>query len=404
MHHVVFALKEIHCPEGEVVVRDLKNDLCALAKTSRRWHRVASEHLYDEIWLPSNEDARGRRISFVKPQSQLRYLRRTLEENPRFSLAVRQLRVPYDLSKEILDQSSPASVRHGNDTLELIGEIISQCPSLELFTGFYTPDCGGHAGIWDALSSRPMLKSHCWALDPEWDLNTRNIVDYHMNWQNLETLAISDTQLGTGTLFGILWFLPSLKHLMLRRLSGSGIHCGTLMMLPALESLRLEGLHGIDDDGLEKLASPNLVNSLQRLTLVDMNVKSLRTVQTLMAHLTQLTRFALKQTTPPELDGDLNRRDSGTEFLLYSRTMQELCWRTSSPGYPVSVIASSIATGCFPALRKVKTPGDSSGIIQSHLNEKGAVVSQQAASETWVEAQLRSMVCKRSHQSLHIQS
>ncbi|KAK1075523.1 hypothetical protein LTR48_009251, partial [Friedmanniomyces endolithicus] len=135
------------------------------------------------------------------------------------------------------------------------------------------------------------------------------------------------------------------------------------MTLPALRSLRLDNLEGVTHHGIEQLAHTRTALSLESLTLVGLELTSLRAIQQLLAHLGRLKKFVIVQDTSPELPPTMRATNSNT--ALASASLQYLHWDILVAGSGTALIAKSIAHGGFPSLTKVKVPGDYEGAIQA---------------------------------------
>jgi hypothetical protein len=107
--------------------------------------------------------------------------------------------------------------------------------------------------------------------------------------------------MGPGIVATIANRLPSLKHLMISNFSKEDFHNGTLLSLKPLQSLRLKNLDGITDQGLKQLADSPAAASPSSLSLISLELTSLRTIQTLLSNLTHLGRFRFVQNTSPTL-------------------------------------------------------------------------------------------------------
>ncbi|EMC92875.1 hypothetical protein BAUCODRAFT_265064 [Baudoinia panamericana UAMH 10762] len=348
-----------------------QTDLKALLLANKRWHRVAREHMYREIWLPSNEELPRKPRSMQRSRTRLKLLLRTLSESQPLAYMVRHLRVTADLACS-LDGLHGGIERRA--TFDLLGEIINRCHNLELFSG-YSPSVRDTVStkLFVPLALRQNLKAHAWNLQgaqlgddllPAFDPG--DLLDCHDDWRHLETLVLcsdSTLRLGLGTISAILQRLPSLKHLMLSKLSRRDFHNGTLLSLPALRSLRLEHLEGLTDRGIDQLAYMRPACSLEHLSLIGLELTSLHTIQSLMSHLSKLQAFTFVQDTSPEPSPDMQAIKM--EVKLESPTLQYLHWDALVAGSGPAVLAKGIANGRFPSLRKVKVPCDYDGAIQA---------------------------------------
>jgi len=219
-----------------------------------------------------------------------------------------------------------------------------------------------------SLFDRSKLTEHAWLIDPNllWRCNSSHFVELHSKWQWLSTLVLVKSQNATlcaGFINGITSRLRSLKHLMVDGFSARDFHNGTLLLLPALHSLRLEDLKGVTDQGIEQLASSRTAHSLMSLTIVDIEIASLRTVQTLLEHSPRLTKFRLFQQCSPSLLAGTNHASKSSS--LASSSLQYLHWDTLYPGPATDALALSIQHGYLPALRTLKAPTDYDGALQA---------------------------------------
>jgi hypothetical protein len=132
-----------------------------------------------------------------------------------------------------------------------------RAPKWNISVATAPPAIKEHAEWFRLLFSCERLRSHAWMLGLEQApiYNLGRFTDLHDNWQCLETLVLSRTNvssavMGPGILATIANRLPSLKHLMVSNFSKEDFHNGTLLSLKPLQSLRLENLDGVTDQGL----------------------------------------------------------------------------------------------------------------------------------------------------------
>lgn len=358
---------------GTVDVASRQADLRCLLFVDKRWHHVAREHLYHQIWLPKDEERQpARPLLFSRSRTRLRLLLRTLTDSPGLASLVRHLRVTADLAALLDTVERSAGARRS--AYEALTQIISQCPNLETLSGYYPIICD-EMGIKLALSLAqcPRLAAHVWNLQAAQLGSARlrqfgagELISCHQAWSSLETLALcsaADLILGPGVISAIILHLPSLRHLMLSRLSKQDFHNGTLVCLPAVASLRLEHMEGVTDQGVEQLAHSRTVLSLKSLSLIGLELTSLRIVQALLRNMCVLRRFRLVQDTAPEFQPGIESASVMGDFE--SDTLQYLHWDVLVSGSATTLLANSIASGRFPALRKVKVPCDYDGAIQA---------------------------------------
>ena len=352
---------------GHVVnVAKLQTDLRSLCRIDKSWHRVAQEHLYSDLWLPTSKVPKKRRFALQTPRSKLQVLSETLKKSPWLATVVHRIRITSELAGELTAERVNESSE--NPVLQNLLDIIQLCPNVEHFSGYVPPIGPSTILLTEALSSRSQLKSHSWNLDPRKAVlpNLGRFIVNHDNWKQLETLTISANRgvdLGHGAISAVLARLPALKNLMISGMHEKDFHDEALLNLPALKSLRLENLVGLTDHGVRQMAFTRLRLSLRSLTLVGLELVSLQTVQALLTHLVLLQRFAFVQETCPEPPADINLADN--PLPLSSRSLKQLHWDCLLPGLATNIFAEAIATGKFPKLRMVKVPCDYEGAIQA---------------------------------------
>ena len=377
---VLGQMRVVHSSGSGINFTNLQNDLRNLCLTDRRLAKVAHEHLYREIWMPQGAEPTKNKMTFSRPRSRLKLLLRTLQEVPVLADMVRHLRITASLVSQLdsefrylrIHSIHEIPVRYNSAVLR---KLITCVPNLEYLTGYTLLAMKLTLPLFTALGSCHRLKSHTWHMgNAYWDDDVKFRIDPFIqckaNWPQLETLILwlepgrqRGCSLSPGTVTAAVQRLPSLKHLMLKCLTPAEFHNGTLLMLPALKSLRLEELHGLTDQGIEQLAHSRLGLSLESLTLYDLELTSLRTVQNLFANLSRLRSFTLLQKTSPELQQWYSAISNN--FSLASDTLRYLHWDVLAPGNGTAILANSIAAGKFPSLRTVKVPCDYDGAIQN---------------------------------------
>ena len=357
-------LEAVHSVQGTVDVLALRKDLRSLCLVDKKWQHIAREHLFRDLWLPTNKTSAKKRFSTRQPKSRLKILVDLLRKTSGLGFFVHHIRVGAELAQE-LDAEAFAPFRKDSalDSLQLI---IRECYNLEQLSGFALPATESTTPVLEALASRIRLKSHAWSLDSTRALpGLEHFIFCHDDWVNLETLAIAadpGVDLGIGTVSAVLQRLPALKHLALFGLHRSDFRDTSLLTLPPVKSLRLECLSGLTDQGVEQMAFSRLALSLERLTLVGLELGSLQTIQTLLSHLTRLKRFALLQEICPEPLA--NTGLNGRTINLSSPSLQHLHWDCLIPGSALSYFATSISDKKFPRLHAAKVPCDYDGLIQ----------------------------------------
>lgn len=380
LHCVLEHLRDSYTEDARLDVLGHRSDLRKLCVTNKQWHRVAREHLYREIWLPSASAPRSvrsnrRRLS-LRANSRLNMLLRTLQESPGLAQLVKRLWIPpsmaADFDVEIYMDASRGQAATASLVLPTVCEIVRRCSNLQALSGHHVLACDRATELLHALESCIELREHVWSLPrcaSDWEPLVRPgaFVNHHAQWRRLETLVIREDAtrsdcLGPGIVTAVLQRLPSLKHLMLQGLSRSEFHNGTLLMLPALKALRLEDMPGISDHGLQQLVHSRLAMSLEKFSLIGLELTSLRTVQTLMANLPRLRRFSLIQETSPELQEVFSFTASA--FSLGSQSLEHLHWNTLLAGNATAILANAMAADKFPRLRSVMVPCDYDGAVQ----------------------------------------
>jgi hypothetical protein len=353
-----------------VDVSGRKAALLTLCLTSRRWAKVGIEHLYRDLWLPSSTSSpkRARRFSMARPKSRLELLVRTLSEAPSLSFLIRRIHVTGALARE-LESNDTSNAQH-KAAHRMLQEVVEICTEVELVTGYNPPATREYAEYYKLLFSRGRISGHAWQLNLYHSpvFSSGQFADLHERWQWLETLILcktdsSDGTIGPGIISAVTNRLWSLKHLMISGFGKEDFHNGTLLSLRPLQSLRLENLDGVTDQGIFQLSQSRNAFALESLSLVDLELVSMRTIQILLANLTRLRRFRFVQNTSPTLlvgGGLHNRRDT-----LASPSIHHLHWDTLIPGQAIESLALSIKFGLFPSLRTLKAPSDPNGALQA---------------------------------------
>ncbi|KAI5360597.1 putative leucine-rich repeat domain superfamily [Septoria linicola] len=357
-------LEASHTQHETLDVLALRRDLRSLCLVDKRWSGIAKEHMFRELWLPTNKASAKRRFSTRQPKSRLKVLVETLRKTSGLGFLVHHIRVGAELAQELdAEAFAPFKKDSALDSLQLI---IRDCYNLEHLSGFVLPATESTTPVLEALASRIRLKSHAWSLDSTRALpGLEYFIFCHDDWVNLETLAIAadpGVDLGIGTISAVLHRLHSLKHLAIFGLHRSDFHNSSLVTLPPVKSLRLECLSGLTDQGVEQLAFSRLALSLERLTLVGLEILSLQTIQTLLSHLTRLKRFAILQESSPEPPDGIT--SAGRMIALSSPSLQHIHWDCLIPGEALSYLATAISNNKFPRLASAKVPCDYDGVIQ----------------------------------------
>ncbi|KAF2210642.1 hypothetical protein CERZMDRAFT_45065 [Cercospora zeae-maydis SCOH1-5] len=357
-------LEAVHTQQDTMDVLSLRKDLRSLCLVDKKWQSIAREHLFRELWLPNSKAVVKKRFSAFSAKSKLKVLVETLRKASGLGFLVHHIRVGAELAEQ-LDAEAFAPFRK-DSALDCLQLIIRDCYNLEEVSGFVLPATESTTPVLEALASRKRLKSHAWSLDSTRALpGLEHFIFCHDDWVNLETLAIAadpGVDLGIGTISAILHRLPSLKHLAVFGLHRSDFHNTSLLTLPPVKSLRLECLSGLTDEGIEQLSFSRLAFSLERLTLVGLELVSLQTIQTLLSHLTRLKRFAILQESSPE--PPMGIFTTNHSMSLSSPSLRHLHWDCLTPGTSLSWLAESIAENRFPRLISIKVPCDYDGALQ----------------------------------------
>ena len=262
-------------------------------------------------------------------------------------------------------------MRNRQEYTRLLADVVYRCPDLEELSGLANAPRVEYEPIHRALLTRHRLKTHVWQSDEHVRLAlcATDLPAGHAPWQMLETLVLyqwptrSDWHGDIGAISTTVCRLPQLKHLMISHYSKASFHNGTLLALPKLQSLRLENLEGLTDQGVEQYVQSAAAWNLLSLSLIDLELSSLHTIQSVFRRLDHLRRFRLVQHTSPEqfYGLDLIARRS----LLVSASVEYLHWDTYIQGTSATIIANSIRGGCLPRLRTIKLLGDSDGAVQA---------------------------------------
>lgn len=365
LHCILDHLEKLHQNELGFDVTSTQKELCALSLTSRAWNRAAREHLYRNLWLPNDGEPKKRKFGFMRHESRLQSLARTLQETPGLAALVRNLRAPADLSNKLEQPSAE---------LGTVVEIILSCPGLERTSGLTLSKRRIPAKFHYALATRRKLKEHIWSLDHDIgdeSLTRSQVVECHTYWTSMETLVLQggppSWRFGQGLIAACLHRLPALKHLVLASFNADDFHNGTLLTLPALRSLRLDQMHGVTDEGLQQLGQTHLTWTLKSLSLLRLkNVHRLRTIQKLLATFTELKRFTLWHLLgslglPPGIDSVA----AVSMPMLQSPSLEYLHWGHKQSTTADDMLLSSITAGGFPNLRKLRVPNDYNGSYQN---------------------------------------
>ncbi|EPS35440.1 hypothetical protein H072_11176 [Dactylellina haptotyla CBS 200.50] len=383
-------------------------DLCSLSLVSKRFSKGALRLLYSKIRIHGADSEHskfylgsGKKNNKIKYGARVNSLCRTLRARPDLAELVTELKLPaYDLNLPAPDVANIHS---------LAAAVVMCCPNLEKLVGFYpTFEFGmglelpgnpkdeewrrGSDRLWQALSTRKRLKEHVWLLVGEQQFEpspddigylddngvfrqevdslpqqqVNRFLSYHAQWQNLETLILHGmntiSSLQPTDFKTLFQYVPNLTSLYASHFAYYQFTDEVLWYLPkSLTSLRLECLPGITDRSLSYyFSSPQ--NPLKKLSLINLDIRSLLLIIKIFANLAKLDKFTLLQENAPEID------ETDTLFLrplLASRSLRFLHWDCLNTGTAETHIANSIVDGGFPNLQYLRAPCDNKGVLQA---------------------------------------
>ncbi|KAL2024204.1 hypothetical protein VTK56DRAFT_9360 [Thermocarpiscus australiensis] len=356
-------------------------DCCSAAVSARKFLKYAREALYRDIQLVGQDGPNLKKRTRTAYGSRLVLLRRTLRANPQIAVIVRSLKPPA--------RPPGVGVVEYND---LVASVVMACPNLERLVGFYPTYDHSFQRLFQALSTRRMLKEMNWVIESSplqrqqgmrhTGYNQRRapgelqpqesqwFLDFHLDWRQLTTLVVhcqpGATLRPANLLERTIRSLPSLHTLYLSRVPHTAFSDTNLLSLPSLKKLSLSHCSGITNAGLSSMATRPASASIKSLTLLHMNIESLPAIARIFSYLICLETFNIVQTCAPTMPAD--------EFImlfpyLASRSLRKLHW--DIPYLPMSattadtILARSISAGGFPSLRVLCTPNDPEGIFQA---------------------------------------
>ncbi|KAI0489652.1 hypothetical protein F4859DRAFT_523579 [Xylaria cf. heliscus] len=382
-------LKESHLKPGSTSCTTcMMRDLCSIAMSAKRLLKLARVALYEDIQLVGADSPLQKKRLKINYGSRLVLLRRTLRSNPGIAILVRSLKAP------AVPQGVPADLYQN-----LVASVIMACPNFEKLVGPLQNYNFSFSRLFHALSTREQLREMHWTLEapkterkrrmsnaapklnagnPNYQEGPADLLpeqsnefrELCMNWMNLTTLSIhclpGATLTPSSLLPDILADLSSLQSLHLSHLPFTAFNDKHLLSLPALHTLTLSHLPGVSSIGLSSFARRPSSRSIRKLTLHHLDVDSLPTIAQILSNLISLETFALVQTHTPILP-------EGEMIWLFpylaSTTVRKLHWDipsfTSTANIADSILAKSIASHGFPALRTLRTPADPEGIFQA---------------------------------------
>ncbi|KAI9771662.1 MAG: hypothetical protein M1840_001877 [Geoglossum simile] len=262
--------------------------------------------------------------------------------------------------------------------LDVVASLVMCCPNLERLVGFYPTYNHEFDRLRHALSTRTRLTEHVWIIGDSAPAarNDRHdpssirpeaaaaFLRHHDKWQSLHTLFLH--ALGKGILEHELFVavfsrLPSLEKLCVSNFSSEDFDDSTLQALPPLRCLRLQDLHGLTDNGVFRFVSRPASQSLESLSLINLELMNLAVISKLFASLHKLRRFTLLQDSSPELPvGGLVLQP-----VIASSSVEYIHWDILVPGSANDNLARSIRFRGFPNLRMLRAPSDHHGILQA---------------------------------------
>ncbi|MCJ1361022.1 hypothetical protein MMC16_000118 [Acarospora aff. strigata] len=335
---------------------------------------------YDTIHIVGDDSAAHVKKFKMKYGVRLKLLRRTLRGRRVLAQYVRELNVP-----EIRTDSADKS----KETIDLVASIVMACPNLEKLVGFYTTYDHNFDRLTHALSTRRKLKERVWVIGENEEITDRShnqlppglmdpaqteaFLQFHEMWTSLDTLFLHSQNMGIlehEVFVGVFRRLPSLQHLCISNFDIDDFNDATLQALPPLQSLRLQGLPGITDQGLSRFAGAATSQTLRRLSLINLEIKSILVLSKILAHLTSLDRFTFIQESSPSLLSDVPI----IQPILASPTLSYIHWDILAPGPANPNFASSVLAGGFPSLRTIRSPTDHDGLLQSICRPRAQVV------------------------------
>ncbi|KAJ4377858.1 hypothetical protein N0V83_000688 [Neocucurbitaria cava] len=368
------------------------------------WDKTATAQLYRKLFVITNEEHAKLPKLKISGTSRLKFLRRTLRERPTLARRVRELHL-----SDVQALYENASIE-SEEIVNLVASLVMACPLLERVVGFHIPFDHSFDRLSHALSTRPNLKERIWALkdsdaessdgeDDELgayyhaacDL-TERFLELNGRHPSLTTLVLhqeygqSHFSLNYRAIVGTIRQLPALHHLSISGFTASSFSNLTLNALPPnLKSLRLENLPGINDKGLQRFATSQLAISIEKLSIVNLELTSLVTISNILStHSESLKHFSLIQHRAPGLPSLITVPDfhSGSLKYLHWEIRSQACPLPSIPDSPdstsfpfknsepisclaTSLLAASVKDGAFPSLRRIRIPQDPQGLIQS---------------------------------------
>ncbi|KAI1259814.1 hypothetical protein F5Y18DRAFT_420539 [Xylariaceae sp. FL1019] len=386
---ILESLRESHLRPGSTSCAScMMRDLGSISVSAKKLLKAARKALYENIQLVGADSQIQKKRLKLSFGSRLILLRRTLRSRPDIAVLVRSLKVP------AIPQGVPT------DTYQnLVASVIMACPNFERFLGVHQSYDFSFNRLFYALSTREQLREIHWTLEASTHQSKRRMsnaapmlnsgnpnfreapgdlqpqqsgdfLELHLNWTNLTTISIhclpGATLTPVSLLPDILADMPSLRHLHLSHLPFTAFNDANLLSLPPLQTMTLSHLPGVSNEGLSSFARRPSSRTIRRLTLDHVDIDSLATISLILSTLVALERFTLVQARIPVLPQD--------EMVwlfpyLASPTVRKMHWDlppiASGANVADSILAKSITTNGFPALRTLRTPSDPDGIFQA---------------------------------------
>ncbi|KAF1365330.1 hypothetical protein EJ07DRAFT_75800, partial [Lizonia empirigonia] len=405
---IVAQLDQVHLQDDQACQPCYLRDLHSLALTSRAWDRAATLQMYRKVYVVGRDDHTRSPKPVTNQPSRLKLLRRTLRERSALARHVCELHLP-----DFQTLYQQASIER-EGIVNLVASLVMACPSLEQLVGFHIPLTQSFDRLSYALATRTKLKERVWILSgPEdGDLEeedddeadgcylaardpTERFLDLNAGHPLLTTLVLHRTSddfsptLNFRAIIGTFRQVPMLQHLSISGLPATSFTNLTLNALPPrLKSLRLENLPRINDKGLQRFATSHLSTSIEKFSLINLEVSSLITITNILSeHFRKLKHFAVVQYRTPDLSSRISipnfccpslqfihfefRSQAGPAIdpfsSPHSRQSMEFPFANSEPisCLAISLLAMSIKEGAFPALRRARIPHDPQGKIQA---------------------------------------
>ncbi|PSN66820.1 hypothetical protein BS50DRAFT_493135, partial [Corynespora cassiicola Philippines] len=403
---IVEQLEQLHfAQQNEACSSCYLKDLYNLALTSRAWDQAATAQMYRKVFLLCNDEHSRMPKLRIPGTSRLKLLRRSLRERPALARYVRELHV-----SDFQSMYQTASIER-EDIVNLVASLVMACPNLERLVGFHIPYTHSHDRLSYALSTRPKLKERVWLLaeksdmDPDEDEDEPTSAYYHAACDPMERfLELNADHAGLSTLvlhqessrpsipmsfraiIGTLRQFPMLCHLSLSGLPATSFTNLALNALPPnLLSLRLENLPGINDKGLQRFFQSPTATTIQKLTLINLEVSSLVTLAAILSpSLPALSHFTISQHKAPILSSGQSIDPFASSTLTYIHwefrsqagppptllsTKEPPTFPFTSPE-PISslathMLATSIKASLLTSLTRIRAPHDPKGVLQS---------------------------------------